>query len=137
MKAFRLTTLLVFGTILCVGLLLSGVIRDLPTAYSNGSDIIVTWRTVDETGVERFEVLRRAGIEGDFMQIGSPLGPQGDNTIYQFVDQQVFKGTGNIYQYKVRIVMTSNDVSETPPITVSHISSTASRTWGSIKAMFR
>jgi len=113
------------------------VIKDKPVAYSSGSDIVVQWSTVDETGVQRFDVLRRSGTEGDFTVIGSVDQLKGDNSTYQYVDRSVFKVTSGIYQYKIRIINGQNPSPETEPVTVSHTSSTAKRTWGSIKAMFR
>jgi hypothetical protein len=114
----------------------SGVLRDRPTAVSNGSDIVLRWSTLDESGVERFDILRRAGTEGAFLLIGSER-PKGNNSAYEYVDQQVFKSAAGIYQYKIRIVDGSPQPPESDVITVSHLSSAYKRTWGSIKAMFR
>ena len=112
------------------------IIKDRPNAYSNGSDIVVQWSTADESSVLHFEVLRRAGISGDFLSIAS-LDKKGDNSSYEYVDRSVFKGEAGIYQYKVRVVNGQVPSPETDIVTVSHVSSTARRTWGSIKAMFR
>lgn len=124
--------LVVSGTVA----LLSGVLRDRPTASSNGSDIIVRWATLDESGIERFEVLRRSGTEGLFLLIGS-VRPKGNNSTYEFVDQQVFKAADGIYQYKIRLADGTPQPPESDIVTVSHLSSATKRTWGSIKAMFR
>lgn len=113
------------------------VIKDRPTASSYGSDIVIRWNTVDETGVQKFEILRRSGMTGDFIVIGTIDQLRGNNSSYEFVDKSVFKTTGGLYQYKVRIVNGQNPAPETEIVSVSHVSSTAKRTWGSIKAMFR
>lgn len=113
------------------------VIKDKPVAYSNGSDIVVRWSTVDESGVQRFDVLRRSGTVGDYSVIGSVDQLKGNNSTYEYVDRSVFKVSSGIYQYKVRIINGQNPPPETDPVTVSHTSSTVKRTWGSIKAMFR
>jgi hypothetical protein len=113
------------------------VIKDKPVAYSNGSDIVVRWSTVDETGVQRFDILRRAGTTGDFSLIASVGQLKGNNSTYEYVDKSVFKISSGIYQYKIRIINGQNPAPETDPVTVSHVSSAAKRTWGSIKAMFR
>ncbi len=113
------------------------VIKDKPVAYSNGSDIVVRWSTIDESGVLRFDVIRRAGTTGDFAVIASIDQLKGSNSTYEYVDKSVFKVTSGIYQYKIRIINGQNPPPETDLATVSHVSSTYKRTWGSIKAMFR
>jgi hypothetical protein len=113
------------------------VIKDKPVAYSSGGDIVVRWTTVDETGVTQFDVLRRAGTSGDFTVIGTVNQLKGNNSTYEYVDRSVFKISSGIYQYKIRIINGQNPSPETDVVTVSHVSSTVKRTWGSIKAMFR
>ncbi len=130
------TTLLLLASLVVISGLTAGVIKDKPSAVSNGSDITLTWETLDESGVQKFEVLRRAGTTGDFVAIAS-VNPKGNNSSYQYVDQQAFKTTGGIYQYKIRIINGQVPAPESEIVTVSHLSSTAKRTWGSIKAMFR
>ncbi len=130
-----LTILLAF---LVVGTLSAIVIKDRPTAQSNGSNVVIRWSTLDETGVQGFVVLRRAGLTGDFAQINSSLiAPRGNNSAYDYTDSDVFKTTSGLFQYKVRIINGENPAPETEVVTVSHVSSAAKRTWGSIKAMFR
>lgn len=130
------TTLLLLAILVMISGLTAGVIKDKLSAVSNGSDITLTWETLDESGVQKFEVLRRAGTTGDFVSIAS-VNPKGNNSSYQYVDQQAFKTTGGIYQYKIRIINGQVPAPESEIVTVSHLSSTAKRTWGSIKAMFR
>lgn len=113
------------------------VIKDRPTAFSNGSDIVLRWTTVDETGVQRFEVVRRYGTVGDFVVIGSVEQLKGNNSAYEYIDKSVFKANGGVYQYKIRVINGTNPAPETEIVSVSHLSSAAKRTWGSIKAMFR
>lgn len=124
--------------LLTVGTLFAVIIKDKPIARSNGSDITISWITVDETGVQKFEILRRAGWTGDFLVIGEVVQLKGgNNSVYEFIDKSAFKTSGSIYQYKVRVINGQNPAPETEIVTVSHVSSTAKRTWGSIKAMFR
>ena len=123
--------------VLIVGTLSAIVIKDRPTAQSNGSAVVIRWTTLDETGVQKFEVFRRSGLSGEFSMIGTVNQLKGNNSAYEFTDSDVFKSAGDFYQYKIRIIDGQNNVSETEAVSVSHVSSTAKRTWGSIKAMFR
>ncbi|HTP80541.1 MAG TPA: hypothetical protein VMM57_09075 [Bacteroidota bacterium] len=119
-----------------LSLFLGVIIKDKPTAYSNGSDIVIHWTSADETGVLRYDILRRAGTTGDFLAIVS-VDRKGDNSTYEYIDRSVFKADSHIYQYIIRIENGENPPPETEPLTVSHLSSAARSTWGSIKAMFR
>ena len=122
--------------VIIVSVAFSAIIKDRPTALSNGSDIYVRWATEDESTVQRFAIVRRAGTEGDFMEI-STVQPKGDFSSYEYVDRSVFRTTSGIFQYRIRVFTGTAGYVETEIVTVSHVSSTARRTWGSIKAMFR
>ena len=119
-----------------VSIAFGAIIKDRPTAVSNGSDIYVRWATEDESPVLRFVVVRRAGTVGDFMEIND-VDPKGDYSSYEYVDRSVFRTTGGIFQYRIRVYTGETTYAETEIVTVSHVSSAARRTWGSIKAMFR
>ena len=71
------------------------------------------------------------------MIVGSVDQLKGNNSSYEFVDKSAFKVTGGLYQYKVRVINGQVPAPETDIVTVSHLTSAAKRTWGSIKAMFR
>ncbi len=115
---------------------MAAVIKDRPTASSNGSDIVIRWNTESEAGVQQFIIVRRAGTDGEFIPVAT-LQPKGDRSSYEYVDRSVFKATASIFQYRVRVENGQTPAPETEIVTVSHVSSTARRTWGSIKAMFR
>lgn len=131
----RQPSILILLTIL-VSVAFGSIIKDRPTALSNGSDIYVRWATEDESVVQKFAIVRRAGTTGDFMEI-SDVPPKGDFSSYEYVDRSVFRTTGGIFQYRIRVYTGATSFAETEIVTVSHVSSTARRTWGSIKAMFR
>ena len=137
MKTITRYLLLLFALASLFAVTYAVVIKDKPVAYSSGGDIVVRWATVDESGVMRFDVLRRAGTSGEFTVIGSVGQLKGNNSTYEFVDQSVFKISSGVYQYKIRVINGQNPSPETDIVTVSHVSSAAKRTWGSIKAMFR
>ena len=137
MKSLARIILLLCVSLALIGMVSTIVIKGAPTAQSVGGNVIVRWDTADETGVLRFEVLR-AGTIGDFAVVGIVDQLKGNNSTYEFVDKSAFKSTDSFFLYKVRIVNGQNPLPESEIVRVSHTtSSTAKRTWGSIKAMFR
>jgi hypothetical protein len=138
----RLSGLFVFVIVsfLSVGTVLAVVIKETPRARSVNGDIILTWSTVDESGVQRFEILRAVwsgSAWSDFLVVGTIDQLKGSGSSYEFVDKSVFKTTAGIFGYRIRIINGQTPAPETDIVTVSHLSSAARRTWGSIKAMFR
>jgi hypothetical protein len=65
------------------------------------------------------------------------VNPFGAGREYQFIDQQPFKVTTNVFAYKVRVFFQDGTYADSEVVTTAAVSSTAKRTWGSIKAMFR
>ncbi len=124
-------TILLFSVILIAG----QVIVEGPTASNADDNIIIRWKTGDESGVSEFQIWRSGG-QGSFMQVGT-VSPKGNNSSYEFEDRSVFKTESSVYNYRIAVVFNDNTRSLSSTITVSHLSSTARRTWGSIKAMFR
>ena len=106
-------------------------------ASSDGANVTMRWITEDENGIQRFDVQRRSGTDGNFTTISTfdPKGP----SLYEFIDYSAFLKASTIYQYQ--IVVHFSDNTKTPqvfgPVTVSHTVSGVRRTWGSIKSMFR
>ncbi len=136
-SAMKRSTVAILLTVIVSVAFGSVIIKDKSlTAGTRGSDIFVRWDTEDEASVQRFAVVRRTGTEGEFMEISS-LSPKGDYSSYEFVDRSVFRTTGGIFQYRIRVYTGTSMFAESEIVTVSHVSSTARRTWGSIKAMFR
>lgn len=131
----RLTALF---TILIVSIsVFAGGIKDGSlSASSDGANITIRWMSEDESGVSRFVLERKAGINGAFMPLVE-LTPKGNNASYQYVDDSAFRATESIYKYQVKVVYSNGNTSIYGPITVSHRTSDVRRTWGSIKAMFR
>lgn len=106
------------------------------SAHSDGVRVYVRWISEDESGVARFEVERKAGLNGQFILLGQ-VATRGNNMPYEYIDDSAFRVTESIYQYRVKVVMTNGDVMYVGPITVRHDVNNVRRTWGSIKAMFR
>lgn len=118
-------------------LVLCEVIREGSlSASSNGNDITIRWQSEDESGVLRYEIERKAGMNGQFLfLVQIPL--QGNNSSYTYVDDSAFRTLESIYQYRVKVSFGNGTAAYYGPITVTHSVSSVRRTWGSIKAMFR
>ena len=104
-------------------------------AISDGVNVTLHWFTLDESNIARYEIERRAGIDGEFTLVGtaSPKGP----SLYDFVDYSAFRKTAGVYQYRIKITFANNSVLFSNAVTVTHTVSGIRRTWGSLKAMFR
>jgi hypothetical protein len=124
---------------LIVGSVDATVIKDKPTASSSNGKVSVSWSTISEANVLRFEVFRAQvmkNVIGDFAKIAS-VDPHGTVEPYMFVDANVFKTTGSVFAYKVRVVFQDGTYSDSEVTTTAVLSSTFKQTWGSIKALFR
>lgn len=106
------------------------------TARSDGENIIVEWKTGEESAsLSKFVVERKTPNNG-FIEIGT-VTPKGSNSFYTFVDNNIFKGNDYIFTYRLKIVDNNSQVTYSTEVSVSHSISGVKRTWGSIKAMFR
>jgi hypothetical protein len=122
-----------------VMLAFAGQIRDGSlSANSNGTNITIRWMSEDESGVARFEIERKSGVNGQFISLAS-VALRGDNSVYEYVDDSAFRlFTESIYQYQIKVIFANGAAPVIyGPITVRHDVSSVRRTWGSIKAMFR
>ena len=118
------------------GVLYAGAFLDYFHAGSDGDNIRLEWRTRTERGVEKFEIERKSGHDGEFISLNS-VDPRGSNSTYEYVDRSAYKETASVYVYRLRINESGVSPSYSNEVTVSHSVSSVKRTWGSIKAMFR
>jgi hypothetical protein len=130
----RALLVVLFISVMVAGAYAGGIKDGTLSAYSNGSSIVVRWISDDERDVRGYMVERRAGVDGQFIQLTDPvLVPRGNGSSYEYIDDAVFRTNDNLYQYRITCV--GNGV--TYDVTVNHRVSSVRRTWGSIKAMFR
>jgi len=106
-------------------------------AKSEGGNVVLEWWTGIESNVRSFVVERKSGTSSDFVTIGPPISPKGNNSYYQFIDESAFKQTDSFYVYRLKITDNDGTVAYSKEVGVSHTVSSVKRTWGSIKAMFR
>ncbi len=126
---------LFLGFILAFMLATAGNIVEYFTAQSQNDNIVIRWKTSDETGVQKFILERSTNQSSEFLKLAE-INPKGNNSIYEYIDASAFKQTDNIYFYRLQIVTTNGSL-YVGPISVLHRVSSVKRTWGSIKAMFR
>ena len=130
-----LSVIVLLSFTLWCGSALAGAILNTFTARSTNGDVLLEWKTGEEKDILRFEVQRKAGLQGDYIVIGK-VNPTGTNSFYQFLDKSAYKTTDTIYKYRLAIVSTDG-TTYSQELTVPHSVSGVKRTWGSIKAMFR
>ena len=116
--------------------LFGGAFLDFFQGRSDGSNILLEWKTRAESNIQSFEVQRRAGWQGEFLTV-SVVEPKGSNSYYEFTDRSAYKQTDNVYIYRLHIVEQGGPASFSSEVAISHSVSSVKRTWGSIKAMFR
>lgn len=129
----KLSTL--FIVFLLVASVYGGAIIQFIQASSESDNIKIEWQTGEESDVQKF-VLERKTPQSSYTEITS-LSPKGDYSYYSYVDKNAYKANGVIFNYRLKIVDNSGQISYSKEITVSHSVSSVKRTWGSIKAMFR
>jgi len=132
-------TILLFLLLICAAVMaFAGVIRDGSLiGISNGSVIIVRWYSEDESGVNKVELERASGTDGQFILLNDiPL--RGNNQAYEYIDDSAFRVTEALYRYRLKASFSNgNPPVYYGPITIRHDVNSVRRTWGSIKAMFR
>ncbi len=114
-------------------------------ARSDGRAITVEWRTSKETDIAIYEVERSPVNQTDFKKIGS-VAARNTPQSYRFVDETALASytsggasvqSGAVYVYRLKIIDTSDRITYSSTISVTHTISSVRRTWGMIKEMFR
>jgi hypothetical protein len=110
-------------------------------AKNDGNDVLIFWRTGDESTVKEFQIYRRAAAASDFAQtpIGNVEAKRQNSSTYTFRDLNAFGKVTSFYFYRLVIVYTDNTTrvyANDAGIDHGEVSGVR-RTWGSIKAMFR
>lgn len=124
--------------ILTLGTIASAQVVDPNTfkATNADADVIVSWKTIDETNVREFQIDRHSSDDPEYKLIGTI--PATHLAMYSFRDQTAFRKTTSVYYYRLVIVYTDNTTQIVPgEASIDHTVSGVRRTWGSIKSMFR
>jgi hypothetical protein len=129
MKKLIISTILLAFTAIYAGAMLIDF-----QVKSRDGNVVVSWQTSSETNLKHF-VVERSTIKGGFIEVAT-INPESDRT-YEYVDQSAYKTSDAVYVYRLKIVDLDGSVSYSYERTVAHNVSSAKRTWGSIKALFR
>jgi hypothetical protein len=123
------------------GILFAQVSNFVVDPNTGGGGVRVSWTSGSESNVDHYEIYRRTGYSGPFTCVRGNISLLGDGHDYTIIDTyDLFKTNGTLFQYKMRVVYLNGSMWEnSTPISASYnsTSSTAKRTWGSIKSMFR
>ncbi len=104
-------------------------------ANASGTDVLLNWDLKSTgTGIVEFKILRKINQEQNFTQI-STVSAQAGKVNYEFWDRTIFKETPKWIQYRLLIIRNGQQSPVDTYITVNPTS--AQRTWGSIKSMFK
>ncbi len=101
--------------------------------------VILRWSSEGENNLKGFDI-ERGLTDQQFEKIGSVDAKGGPNEKKEYIyeDNTVFKTTGRIYYYRLKIVDKDGQTTTySQAISVAPTISSARQTWGSIKAMFR
>ena len=116
------------------------------TARPDGDGITLEWKSLSETGIKSYAVERSDVRLNNFQEVGS-VPVTGNNSYYKFHDGQLSSAplagqTGgtqpmaDAYKYRLRMNLTTGEVSYSETVNVTKPSSGVRRTWGMIKEMF-
>jgi len=130
MKAFK--TILIL--IIFVSFVLGNAVIVEWKAEPGANKITLQWKTSEENNVQKF-VIERSIDNKHFADIGE-VTPRGPGYLYKFVDDNIGK-VKSIFYYRLRIVNTNGSIQRTDVLQVIPNISSFTRTWGSIKALFR
>ncbi|RPI67292.1 MAG: hypothetical protein EHM43_08900 [Ignavibacteriae bacterium] len=115
---------------------------DYLRARSNGTSVVLEWRSSDEANLAQYEV-ERAGDDQIFRYVAS-VNAKGSNQTYSYTDDEAFNkpdGNPNVsatyFTYRLKMVHADQRTSYSTSAGVSHNVSSIKRTWGMIKEMFR
>jgi hypothetical protein len=106
-------------------------------AVTQGDNIVITWRTQAEPGVQNFEIERKSDEVTEYRRLGRVIA-HGSAATYSFTDDGAFYKNlaGKRFTYRIRAVGPSVD-QYSSTATVVHEVSGVRRSWGMIKELFR
>jgi hypothetical protein len=121
---------------------------DTFSARPDGDGVTLEWRSQAEVGIKSYAIERSdVRSTNDFQEAGTVM-PSGNYSYYKYHDGRVnsaglagqngggAKTLANAYKYRLRMNLTSGEISYSQTVNVTTPSSGVRRTWGMIKEMF-
>jgi len=128
-------TIKIFLILTFISVAFGGAILNYFEVKSQGDNVQVEWQTGTETNINHYSIQRRTP-QTSFVEIAT-IQPKGNNSLYDYVDQSIYKPNDVIFIYQLKIVDNDMQTSYSVERSASPNISGVKRTWGSIKAMFR
>ena len=117
-------------------LIYAGAIIQSFEIESDNGNIILSWQSSTEQNVRQYEILR--GPDKDRLTLIASIPAKGDNSLYNYIDENAYKTSDSFYAYGLVIRDNDGSKSEIMHTRILHENvSSVKRTWGSIKALFR
>ena len=113
------------------------------TAKSNGDQVVLEWKMIEEANINYFQVEKRIDDSNNYRPVGSKIKAKGDNQIYKYTDEDYFfkqqtrLQSDNIQAYRVKVFLKNNNIAYSNTTFVTHNVSSVKKTWGMLKEMFR
>ena len=106
-------------------------------AVPQNDDIVVYWRSMNETGVQYYDIERRSDEIPEFRRL-ERIAAKGTGTSYSYTDNGAFykPTSGKRFTYRIRAAGSAGD-QYSPMVSVVHEVSSVKRSWGMIKELFR
>jgi hypothetical protein len=131
-----LSTVALLGILGSIVALAAGNIFNSWKGYSKGDEVVLEWKTSDESGIHSFEIERKSSESG-YTRIGIVIA-RGSSHSYSYVDRSAFYKNqgGKQFTYRIKAMGTSTE-EYSPGIVVTHEVASVRRSWGMIKELFR
>lgn len=130
----KTTITLALLLIVSIGWAVLPIISDF-SARAENQNAVCEWVSGNETGVVAYYV-ERSFNGAQFDEIGM-VEPMGNSHNYRFIDYDLFKGETHTFYYRICVELANGHKQYSDSSSVILNTSGITRTWGSIKAMFR
>jgi hypothetical protein len=133
----RRAALTIFGVAIVAATAVAGpTVFSYFRAYPQNDDIVVQWRSMNESGIQYYDIERSSEDVPEFRRL-ERVSARGGGSTYTYTDNGAFykPTSGKRFSYRIRAAGQGDQYSQI--ITVVHEVSSVKRSWGMIKELFR